>query len=51
MESVAVDIAGNVDNHIDMDSDSSSDNDLLEEVVRELDAAIRTRGTFGYPLA
>ena len=29
-----VDIAGNVDNHIDVDSDPSLDNELLEEVSR-----------------
>ena len=34
VENIAVDIAGNVDNQIDVDSDSSSDNELLEEVVR-----------------
>jgi len=30
----AVDIAGNVDHQIDKDSDSSSDNKILEEAVR-----------------
>jgi len=34
VENAAVDIAGNVDNQIDVDSDSLSDNELLEEVVR-----------------
>ena len=34
MENAAVDIAEVVDNQIDVDSDSSSDNELLEEVVR-----------------
>ena len=29
-----MDIAGNVDTQIDVDSDSSSDNELLDEVVR-----------------
>jgi len=29
-----VDIAGKVDSQIDVDSDSSSDNEILEEVVR-----------------
>ena len=33
-KNAAVDIVGNVDNHIDVESDSSSDNELLEEVVR-----------------
>ena len=34
VENVAVDIAKVVDNQIDVGSDSSSDNELLEEVVR-----------------
>ena len=34
MENAAVDIAGNLDNQIDEDSDSSSENELFEEVVR-----------------
>ena len=34
VENTAVDIVGNVDNQVDMDSDSSSDNELLEKVVR-----------------
>jgi hypothetical protein len=34
VENAAVDIAEVVDNQIDVDSDSSSDNELLEEVVR-----------------
>ena len=34
MENAAEDIAGIVDNQIDVDSDSSSNNELLDEVVR-----------------
>jgi len=34
VENAAVDIAEVVNNQIDVDSDSSSDNELLEEVVR-----------------
>jgi len=34
VENAAVDIAEVVDNRIDVESDSSSDNELLEEVVR-----------------
>jgi len=34
VENAAVDIAEVVDNQIDVDSDSSSDNEILEEVVR-----------------
>ena len=41
MENATVDIAGNVDNEIDVDSDSSSDNELLEEVARA------PHGTYG----
>jgi len=37
VENSAVDMAGNVDNHIDVDSDSSSDNELLEPRMRERD--------------
>ena len=33
-EDAAVDIAGDVDNQIDVDSNSSSDNELLGKVVR-----------------
>ena len=33
MTRVAVNIVGNVDNQIDVDSESSSDNEPLEEVV------------------
>jgi len=31
VENAAVDITGNMDNQIDMDSDSSSDNELLKK--------------------
>ena len=41
MENVALDIAGNVDHEIDVDSDSSSDNEILEEVVRAPHARAR----------
>ena len=34
VENAAMDIVGNVDNQIDVDSDSSSDNELIEEVLR-----------------
>ena len=34
VENATVDITGNVDNQIDVDSDSLSDNELLEEVIR-----------------
>ena len=34
VENAAVDIAEVVDNRIDVDSDSSSENELLEEVLR-----------------
>ena len=34
MDNAAVDIAGVMDNQIDVNSDSSSDNELLKEVVR-----------------
>ena len=36
VENVAVAIAGNVDNQINVDSDSSSDDELLEEVIRAM---------------
>ena len=34
VEIAAVDLAGNVANQIDVDSDSSSDDELLKEVVK-----------------
>ena len=41
MENAAVDIAGVVDNQIDVESDSSSDNELWEEVVRAPHGRVR----------
>ena len=47
VENVAVDITGNVDHHIDVDSDSPSDDEMLEEVVG---APCRARPWIGCPM-